>query len=59
LTWRRGEGVRSLPTRATPTPPPPPFRGVGLVQRRLRLCKAVFIRHRGRSHPFSTTFGGD
>jgi hypothetical protein len=24
LTWRRGEGARSLPTRATPTPPPPP-----------------------------------
>ncbi len=25
LTWRRGEGVRSLPTRATLAPPPPPL----------------------------------
>ena len=35
------------------------FRGVGLEQGRLRLCEAVFIRHRGRSHSFGTALRGD
>ncbi len=45
LTWRRGEGVRSLPTRATLTPPPPP------PTQRSRTRAAPTQALRSRLHP--------